>query len=152
RRERPPRLGRRQGRRARLPAGPARAASLDRRRAVGRHGAPGGLGLQPAGAAARGPGDAGLRSGRPLGALAARTVARRHGSAPRRAGDRPPLATPLRRRGAVEQPHGMSSPVSYRCRDARRIAASRERCFAALVDLSTYVRWWTLVTVTPEAN
>ena len=40
----------------------------------------------------------------------------------------------------------------YRCRDELRIAASRERCFEVLVDLSTYARWWTLVRVTPEGT
>jgi uncharacterized protein YndB with AHSA1/START domain len=38
----------------------------------------------------------------------------------------------------------------YRCRDERTIAAPRDRCFTALSDLSTYSRWWTLVSVTPE--
>lgn len=42
--------------------------------------------------------------------------------------------------------------VEYRCRDERRIAASRVRCFETLTDLSTYSRWWTLVTVTPESG
>src|SRR5262249_33425274 len=40
--------------------------------------------------------------------------------------------------------------TEYRCRDERRIAVSASRCFAALTDLSTYARWWTLVTATPE--
>ena len=40
----------------------------------------------------------------------------------------------------------------YRCRDERTIAAPRIRCFETLIDLSTYSRWWTLVTVTPEAG
>jgi activator of Hsp90 ATPase-like protein len=40
----------------------------------------------------------------------------------------------------------------YRCRDELRIAASRERCFEVLVDLSTHARWWTLVRVTPEGT
>jgi uncharacterized protein YndB with AHSA1/START domain len=42
--------------------------------------------------------------------------------------------------------------VEYRCRDERRIAAPRVRCFETLMDLSTYARWWTLVTVTPEGQ
>jgi len=40
----------------------------------------------------------------------------------------------------------------FRCRDERTIAAPRRRCFETLIDLSTYLRWWTLVTVTPEAG
>ena len=40
----------------------------------------------------------------------------------------------------------------YRCRDECTIAASRDRCFAALSDLSTYARWWTLITVSPEVR
>lgn len=40
----------------------------------------------------------------------------------------------------------------YRCRDECTIAAPRERCFAALSDLSSYARWWTLVSVTPEVG
>lgn len=36
----------------------------------------------------------------------------------------------------------------WRCRDARVIAAPIERCFATLLDLATYPRWWTLVAVT----
>jgi uncharacterized protein YndB with AHSA1/START domain len=40
----------------------------------------------------------------------------------------------------------------YRCRDECTIAASRDRCFAALGDLSTYARWWTLVAVSPEVR
>ncbi|HZR82943.1 MAG TPA: SRPBCC domain-containing protein [Candidatus Binatia bacterium] len=41
-------------------------------------------------------------------------------------------------------------PAHYRCRDEATIAAARERCFDALLDLTTYPRWWTLVTVTAE--
>ncbi len=40
--------------------------------------------------------------------------------------------------------------LEYRCRDERIVGASRVRCFETLMDLSTYSRWWTLVTVTPE--
>ena len=40
--------------------------------------------------------------------------------------------------------------VEYRCRDEALVAAPRVRCFETLMDLSTYSRWWTLVTVTPE--
>jgi uncharacterized protein YndB with AHSA1/START domain len=40
--------------------------------------------------------------------------------------------------------------IEYRCRDERRIAASRARCFETLSDLSTYARWWTLVSVASE--
>jgi uncharacterized protein YndB with AHSA1/START domain len=46
----------------------------------------------------------------------------------------------------------MADVVDYRCRDERCIAASRVRCFETLADLSTYSRWWTLVTVTPEGS
>jgi len=42
--------------------------------------------------------------------------------------------------------------LEYRCRDARQIAAPQVRCFETLLDLSTYTRWWTLVTVTPEGQ
>ena len=42
--------------------------------------------------------------------------------------------------------------VEYRCRDQRMIAAPQARCFEILTNLSTYVRWWTLVTVTPEGH
>lgn len=49
----------------------------------------------------------------------------------------------------AELRHGM---MEYRCRDQRWIAASRVRCFATLLDLSTYSRWWTLVAVTPEGS
>ena len=40
----------------------------------------------------------------------------------------------------------------YRCRDACTLAAPRGRCFELLVDLSTYARWWTLVTVEPAVR
>jgi uncharacterized protein YndB with AHSA1/START domain len=43
----------------------------------------------------------------------------------------------------------MADTVEYRVRDERVIAAPRDRCFEALVDLSTYPRWWTLVAATP---
>ena len=42
--------------------------------------------------------------------------------------------------------------VEYRCRDERTLAAPIDRCFEALIDLSTYSRWWTLVEVTPESG
>jgi uncharacterized protein YndB with AHSA1/START domain len=44
----------------------------------------------------------------------------------------------------------VTEDVGYRCRDECRIAVPRLRCFEALIDLSTYARWWTLITVTPE--
>jgi hypothetical protein len=34
----------------------------------------------------------------------------------------------------------MTDSVEYRCRDDRRIAASRARCFETLMDLSTHSR------------
>jgi len=40
--------------------------------------------------------------------------------------------------------------LEYRCRDERIVGGSGVRCFETLMDLSTYSRWWTLVTVTPE--
>ncbi len=46
----------------------------------------------------------------------------------------------------------MTDVVEYRVRDERVIAASRDRCFAALVELSTYPRWWTLVAATPDGD
>jgi uncharacterized protein YndB with AHSA1/START domain len=46
----------------------------------------------------------------------------------------------------------MVDVVEHRCRDERRIAAPRARCFEALLDLSGYGRWWTLVTVMPEGD
>ena len=52
--------------------------------------------------------------------------------------------------GARER--GTLDTVEYRCRDERTIAASRVRCFETLADMSTYGRWWTLVTVTPEGG
>jgi uncharacterized protein YndB with AHSA1/START domain len=42
--------------------------------------------------------------------------------------------------------------TEHRCRDEAHIAASGVRCFDLLADLSTYARWWTLVTVTPEGR
>jgi uncharacterized protein YndB with AHSA1/START domain len=40
--------------------------------------------------------------------------------------------------------------TEYQCRDEVEIAAPRRSCFEALMDLSTYPRWWTLVTVTAD--
>jgi uncharacterized protein YndB with AHSA1/START domain len=40
-------------------------------------------------------------------------------------------------------------PLEHRCRDEALIAAAPAVCFAALADLTTYPRWWTLVSVTP---
>ena len=37
----------------------------------------------------------------------------------------------------------------YRCRDQGEVPAPRLACFETLMNLSTYARWWTLVTVTP---
>lgn len=47
---------------------------------------------------------------------------------------------------------GMADAVEYRVRDERVIAASQERCFETLIDLSTYPRWWTLVAATPQGD
>ena len=37
----------------------------------------------------------------------------------------------------------------HSCRDEGEVPAPRSACFETLLDLSTYARWWTLVTVTP---
>jgi uncharacterized protein YndB with AHSA1/START domain len=42
----------------------------------------------------------------------------------------------------------MDAP-EHRTRDEALIAAPADACFAALADLATYPRWWTLVRVTP---
>jgi uncharacterized protein YndB with AHSA1/START domain len=63
---------------------------------------------------------------------------------------RPAHLTPVA--GIVQIWHGTMDAVEYRCRDERRIMASRARCFETLLDLATYPRWWTLVTVTPEGT
>lgn len=41
------------------------------------------------------------------------------------------------------------APTGYRCRDERQVAVAPDRCFETLIDLATWARWWTLVTVTP---
>src|SRR5262245_19375854 len=43
----------------------------------------------------------------------------------------------------------MNESVEYRCRDEGEVPARRPACFEALMDLSTYARWWTLVAATP---
>src|SRR5262249_48110106 len=82
--------------------------------------------------------------------------------------DRPPGAAgrdcrgdPLSRLGRCELRRGrrprrrrrldgtLSDDPEFRCRDAIVLAAPAARCFAPLVDLATYPRWWTLVRAEP---
>jgi len=39
--------------------------------------------------------------------------------------------------------------LEHRCRDSVVIPAPIEACFAAIADLTTYERWWTLVSIEP---
>jgi uncharacterized protein YndB with AHSA1/START domain len=39
--------------------------------------------------------------------------------------------------------------LEHRCRDSAVIPAPIEACFAAIADLTTYGRWWTLVSIEP---
>jgi uncharacterized protein YndB with AHSA1/START domain len=47
---------------------------------------------------------------------------------------------------------GVPEVPEYRCRDELGIPASPLRCFEMLAELSTYARWWTLVTVTSRGD
>jgi uncharacterized protein YndB with AHSA1/START domain len=46
----------------------------------------------------------------------------------------------------------LTGDEEVRCRDAVVIEAPPAACFAPLVDLATYPRWWTLIAVTPLAG
>ncbi len=43
----------------------------------------------------------------------------------------------------------MSGDAVFRCRDEAVIPAPPTACFAVLADLTTWPRWWTLVTIAP---
>src|SRR5262249_59102899 len=52
--------------------------------------------------------------------------------------------------GGIAESGASMELTEYRCRDEAEIAAPRHSCFETLMDLSTYPRWWTLVTVTAD--
>lgn len=46
----------------------------------------------------------------------------------------------------------MTADAEVRCRDAVVIGGAPAACFAPLVDLTSYPRWWTLITATARAG